>query len=252
MSRNLHILPQIFKNVFFLFLCCRNVSFESVLDVPICTSIFQCSNPICSFLRKQALQKLSENPPKACSPKALRKALWKQALWMTFVERSPKVRWISSKALGKPFKRRVNCDNTLFRDTIAWIGGPSFRRRLWPVGQLLAPCGVIRRHDLRILFTIFYNFDIFGLFWHFLTICTNLFFEFFSSVLTMLNQLTFVHIFMNCGAYSCIEETVINIVVFSISSDCRSRRYILCFFPTISDCSETFLTWLWCVEQRLQ
>ena len=82
--------------------------------------------------------------------------------------------------------------------------------------------------------TILDNLDIF--IYNFYQIVFRIF-----TVLTMLNQLTSLHIFIYFGVYSCIEETVINIVVFSISSDCRPRRYILCFFPTISDCSKTFL-----------
>ena len=31
-----------------------------------------------------------------------------------------------------PFKKRVNRDNTKFHDKIAYVGGPSFRRRPWP------------------------------------------------------------------------------------------------------------------------
>ena len=71
------------------------------------------------------------------------KAQWKQDgfCWklyksrMTFVESSTKAGWLSFKALWKPFKKRVNCDNTKFHDKIAYVGGPSFRRRPWPFGE---------------------------------------------------------------------------------------------------------------------
>ena len=45
---------------------------------------------------------------------------------IAFVESSRKAGWLSLKALWKPFKKRVNRDNTKFRDNIAYVGGPSF------------------------------------------------------------------------------------------------------------------------------
>ena len=51
---------------------------------------------------------------------------------MAFVDSSTKAGWLSFKALWKPFKKRVNRNNTKFRDKIAFVGGPSFRRRPWP------------------------------------------------------------------------------------------------------------------------
>ena len=54
---------------------------------------------------------------------------------MAFVQSSTKARWLSFKALWKSFKKRVNCDNTEFHDKIAYVGGPSFRRRPWPFGE---------------------------------------------------------------------------------------------------------------------
>ena len=54
---------------------------------------------------------------------------------MAFVECSTKAGWLSFRALRKPFKKRVNRDNTEFRDKIAYVGGPSCRRRPWPVGE---------------------------------------------------------------------------------------------------------------------
>ena len=51
---------------------------------------------------------------------------------MAFVESSTKA---TLKTLWKPFKKCVNCDNTRFRDKIAYVGGPSFRRRPWPFGE---------------------------------------------------------------------------------------------------------------------
>ena len=73
----------------------------------------------------------------------LLKALWKQDgfCWklfeskMAFVVSSMKPGWLSLKTLWKPFKKRVNRDNTRFRDKIAYVGGPSFRRRPWPFGE---------------------------------------------------------------------------------------------------------------------
>ena len=56
--------------------------------------------------------------------------------------------------------------------------------------------------------TILDNLDIF--IYNFYQIVFRIF-----TVLTMLNQLTSLHIFIYFGVYSCIEETVINIVVFS-------------------------------------
>ena len=50
---------------------------------------------------------------------------------IAFVEGSTKVGWLSLKAMWKPFKKRVNRDNTKFRDEIVYVGGPSFRRRPW-------------------------------------------------------------------------------------------------------------------------
>ena len=35
----------------------------------------------------------------------------------------------------KAVQKRINCDNTKFRDKIAYVGGPSFRRRPWPFGD---------------------------------------------------------------------------------------------------------------------
>ena len=52
---------------------------------------------------------------------------------MAVVECSTKAGWLSFRALRKPFKKRVNRDNTEFRDKIAYVGGPSCRRRPWPV-----------------------------------------------------------------------------------------------------------------------
>ena len=54
---------------------------------------------------------------------------------MVFVERSTKAGWLSLKALWMPFKKHVNRDITQFRDKIAYVGGPSFRRRPWPFGE---------------------------------------------------------------------------------------------------------------------
>ena len=54
---------------------------------------------------------------------------------MAVVECSTKAGWLSFRALRKPFKKRVNRDNTEFRDKIAYVGGPSCRRRPWPVGE---------------------------------------------------------------------------------------------------------------------
>ena len=54
---------------------------------------------------------------------------------MAFVVSSMKAGWLSLKTLWKPFKKRVNRDNTRFRDKIAYVGGPSFRRRPWPFGE---------------------------------------------------------------------------------------------------------------------
>ena len=52
---------------------------------------------------------------------------------MTCAECSMKAGWLSFRALQKPFKKHVNRDNTEFRDKIAYVGGPSCRRRPWPV-----------------------------------------------------------------------------------------------------------------------
>ena len=46
-----------------------------------------------------------------------------------------KAGWLSLKALWKPFKKRVNRNNTKFCDKIAYVWGPSFRRRPWPFGE---------------------------------------------------------------------------------------------------------------------
>ena len=54
---------------------------------------------------------------------------------MTYVESFTKAGWLSFKALWKPLKKHVNHDNTKFRDKIAYVGGPSFRRRPWPFGN---------------------------------------------------------------------------------------------------------------------
>ena len=61
---------------------------------------------------------------------------------MAFFESSTKARLLSLKALRmqdgfrwKPFKMCVNRDITKFRDKIAYVGGPSFRRRPWPFGE---------------------------------------------------------------------------------------------------------------------
>ena len=53
--------------------------------------------------------------------------------WFTFVLISAKAGWLSFKALRKPFKKRVNRDNTKFCDKT--VGGPSFRRRPCPFGE---------------------------------------------------------------------------------------------------------------------
>ena len=54
---------------------------------------------------------------------------------MTFNESSTKAGWLLLRALQKSFKKRVFCDNTKFRDKIAYVGGPSCRRRPWPFGE---------------------------------------------------------------------------------------------------------------------
>ena len=54
---------------------------------------------------------------------------------MTFNENSTKAGWLLLRALQKPFKKRVCRDNTKFRDKIAYVGGPSFRRRPRPFGE---------------------------------------------------------------------------------------------------------------------
>ena len=66
---------------------------------------------------------------------------------MTLVESSVKAGsgWLLLKALTRPFKKHVNCDNSKFRDKIAYVGGPSWPWP-WPFGQhcypqLLPPCG---------------------------------------------------------------------------------------------------------------
>ena len=70
--------------------------------------------------------------------KALRKQDQEDFHWklnesrMTFVESSLKAGWLLFKALWKPFKKRIHCDNTKFRDNIAYVGGPSFCGRPWP------------------------------------------------------------------------------------------------------------------------
>ena len=48
---------------------------------------------------------------------------------MTLVESSMKAGWVLFRALWKPFKKRVNRDITKFRDKIAYVGGPPFRKR---------------------------------------------------------------------------------------------------------------------------
>ena len=54
---------------------------------------------------------------------------------IAFIESSSNAGWLSLKALWKPLKKCVNRDITKFRDKIAYVGGPSFRRRPWPFGE---------------------------------------------------------------------------------------------------------------------
>ena len=54
---------------------------------------------------------------------------------MTFVESSTKAECLSFNTLWKPFKKHVKRENTKFCDKMAYVGGPSFRRRPWPFGQ---------------------------------------------------------------------------------------------------------------------
>ena len=75
---------------------------------------------------------------------------------MTFVESSKEAGWHSLRALQKQvdfrpeiygcrmtfvksstkaLKKCVNRDSTKFRGKIAYVGGPSFRRRPWPFGE---------------------------------------------------------------------------------------------------------------------
>ena len=75
---------------------------------------------------------------------------------MTFVESSEEAGWHSLRALQKQLdfcpeiygcrmtfvksstkalKKCVNRDSTKFRGKIAYVGGPSFRRRPWPFGE---------------------------------------------------------------------------------------------------------------------
>ena len=67
---------------------------------------------------------------------------------MAFFESSTKARLLSLKALRKQdsfrwkpceslskAEKHVNRDNTKFCDKIAYVGGPSFRRRPWPFGE---------------------------------------------------------------------------------------------------------------------
>ena len=60
--------------------------------------------------------------------KALRKQdgfLWKlYESEIAFVESSKNARWLWLKAMWKPFKKRVNRNNTKFRDKIAYVGAP--------------------------------------------------------------------------------------------------------------------------------
>ena len=53
---------------------------------------------------------------------------------MTFVESSVKAGsgWLLLKALTRPSKKHVDSGNSKFCDKIAYVGGPSFRRRPWP------------------------------------------------------------------------------------------------------------------------
>ena len=75
------------------------------------------------------------------SLKALRKQDQDDFRWelyesrMTFIEGSTKAGWFSFNALWKPFKKRVNHDNTKFCDKIAYAGGLSFRRRPWSFSE---------------------------------------------------------------------------------------------------------------------
>ena len=97
-------------------------------------------------LKAGSLFEFSESRLSESSPKAL----WKpnqsslSESKLIFVESSLKAEWLLLKALRKPFKSRVNCDNTNFCDKIAYVGDPFFCRRRWtfrrqPVGQLLPP-----------------------------------------------------------------------------------------------------------------
>ena len=54
---------------------------------------------------------------------------------LTLVLSFPRAGWLLLKALWKHFKKRANCDNTNLCDKIAYVGGPSFRRRPWPSGD---------------------------------------------------------------------------------------------------------------------
>ena len=61
---------------------------------------------------------------------------------IAFIESSSNAGWLSLKALWKPFKKHANSDNTKFRDKIAYVGAPSFRRRLWPFDERCSRAGV--------------------------------------------------------------------------------------------------------------
>ena len=104
---------------------CRHVPSNAHLDVWICTSIFKCSpkalwklsesrlserSPKNLWKLPKALWKLFERSPKASSPKGSLKALWKLSeSRLTFVENPSKASWLLLKALPKQedFRRKL-------------------------------------------------------------------------------------------------------------------------------------------------
>ena len=71
---------------------------------------------------------------------------------MIFIESSTKAGWLSFKVLQKPFKKRVNRDNTKFRDKIAYVGGPFVEdRELSATATLLRTQHQDHQHPIAIM-----------------------------------------------------------------------------------------------------
>ena len=70
----------------------------------------------------------------------------------TFVESFPKTGWHFIESSTKAFQKHVNCDNTKFRDKIAYVGGPFVEdRELSATATLLCTQHQDHQHPIAIM-----------------------------------------------------------------------------------------------------